>query len=436
MTPHPPAPTFGRRLTFVVLLVAIAVVAIETISFLAAWSIEGRRFSPSESTGDRQKILRQARLAPEREPEGQMPEEGISSQVVHPFIGFVLDPDAGVRRVDPEGFASLPGPPWSEDADEVRVAVFGGSVANGLASKGRRILIEALGRVPEFDRRPIVVRNFALGGYKQPQQLMILTYMLSLGQRFDVVINIDGFNEVALPYNARTSVFPFYPTKWPSRVGALNDLDSQRRVGEIAHLRQLRARRSGLCNVAPLRWSPTCDLVWRRLDASLQREIFELQGELDEHLQSKRAFRTHGPLSHYPSDAELFVSLAEHWRTCSLLMHQLCSRNGIHYFHFLQPNQYDPGSKPMGDVERRRAIAEHFNYYYPPAVRLGYPKLAAEGKRLVAEGVAFYDLRMIFADHPEPIYRDKCCHYNLRGNQILARRIARTIAEHPALAGG
>ena len=35
-------------------------------------------------------------------------------------------------------------------------------------------------------------------GYKQPQQLLVLSYFLSIGQTFDLVVNIDGFNEVAL----------------------------------------------------------------------------------------------------------------------------------------------------------------------------------------------------------------------------------------------
>jgi len=39
---------------------------------------------------------------------------------------------------------------------------------------------------------------FSHEGYKQPQQLLVLSYFLSIGQPFDMVMNIDGFNEVAL----------------------------------------------------------------------------------------------------------------------------------------------------------------------------------------------------------------------------------------------
>jgi hypothetical protein len=38
-----------------------------------------------------------------------------------------------------------------------------------------------------------------IGGYKQPQQLMALNWFMALGGEFDIVINLDGFNDVALP---------------------------------------------------------------------------------------------------------------------------------------------------------------------------------------------------------------------------------------------
>ena len=40
--------------------------------------------------------------------------------------------------------------------------------------------------------------NFGSGGYKQPQQLAALSEALLLGVPLDVVVNIDGYNEVAL----------------------------------------------------------------------------------------------------------------------------------------------------------------------------------------------------------------------------------------------
>src|SRR6185436_13391576 len=49
-----------------------------------------------------------------------------------------------------------------------------------------------------FSGKEIVPLCFSHEGYKQPQQLLVLAYFLSIGQPLDLVVNIDGFNEVAL----------------------------------------------------------------------------------------------------------------------------------------------------------------------------------------------------------------------------------------------
>lgn len=51
----------------------------------------------------------------------------------------------------------------------------------------------------------MTVLNLGQGGWKQPQQLLALNYFLSLGQRFDVIVNLDGFNEIALGYHNHLS---------------------------------------------------------------------------------------------------------------------------------------------------------------------------------------------------------------------------------------
>ena len=78
------------------------------------------------------------------------------------------------------------------------VGIFGGSVAQWFALQGARPLIATLQASPGLRSRSILVLNFANGGYKQPQQLLFLNYLLAIGQRLDYVVNIDGFNEVAI----------------------------------------------------------------------------------------------------------------------------------------------------------------------------------------------------------------------------------------------
>jgi hypothetical protein len=53
----------------------------------------------------------------------------------------------------------------------------------------------------------------------------------------------------------------------------------------------------------------------------------------------------------------------------------------------------------------------------------GYPGLIEAGKRLPARGVDFTDLTQLYANVPEPIYIDDCCHVNGHGQDLVAQRI-------------
>jgi hypothetical protein len=105
----------------------------------------------------------------------------------------------------------------------------------------------------------------------------------------------------------------------------------------------------------------------------------------------------------------------------------MAAANGIRYFHFLQPNQYVPDSKPLTDDERRTAYAH--DHPYAMFVRKGYPYLREEGRRLKPAGVEYTDLTAMFSTARETLYTDICCHLNKDGNARLGAAIGRTIAD-------
>jgi hypothetical protein len=96
--------------------------------------------------------------------------------------------------------------------------------------------------------------------------------------------------------------------------------------------------------------------------------------------------------------------------------------------HLLQPNQYVPDSKKLGSEEQSIAISDEHCYGF--AVRQGYPDLLREGANLRAEGVDFHDLTKLFAAFANPIYVDTCCHYNQKGNDLLAEAVAEALLAH------
>ena len=65
------------------------------------------------------------------------------------------------------------------------------------------------------------------------------------------------------------------------------------------------------------------------------------------------------------------------------------------------------------------------------AVRACFPRMQAEGARLAGQGIRFTDLTQVFADHPEPIYVDTCCHVAEVGDILMARAIAARIRSNP-----
>ena len=113
---------------------------------------------------------------------------------------------------------------------------------------------------------------------------------------------------------------------------------------------------------------------------------------------------------------------------CSQQLAHLCATNGFEYFHFLQPNQYVPGSKVLAPEEVRDA--------YRPASRTAklvpeaYEDLRAAGQQLVAAGVRLHDLTGVYAEVEEAVYIDACCHVNGMGNVYMAREMGAVIASY------
>src|SRR5262249_14775257 len=111
---------------------------------------------------------------------------------------------------------------------EFTVLVEGGSVAASFALGQGRELEAALGRLPRLAGRKVSVLNFAHAAHKQPQTLMRTAWLLSCGYRPAMVLNLDGFNEVALAWeNTAGGVHPLYPSfpAWGSLVSEYGAMD-------------------------------------------------------------------------------------------------------------------------------------------------------------------------------------------------------------------
>ncbi len=368
------------------------------------------------------------------------PQAHVVPAQLHPYLGFSADPTRHAAALQPfhhRRSIALGFPRNRDDLlqrpapGKIVVGVFGGSFAHGLTRGGLEPITRRLSGLERFAGREVVVLDIAMGSFKQPQQLMALCYFLVLGAHFDVVINVDGFNEVALPAtkNVPEGVAPSYPSYWSLLAGDL-DAAARQLVGEISYLERRRRDLAAAFSGSGWRYSMTAAALWRVADRKLAADVARARLELDARGAGPSARRRlHGPPASFASGAAMFADLARIWGRASIQMHELCRGLGIEYYHFLQPNQYLPGSKPLS--ERELEIAYRAGHPYRRAVEQGYPQLVREGRWLHRQGVGFHDLTLLFAGRPETLYRDHCCHVNDAGNELVLAAVARVIAERP-----
>jgi hypothetical protein len=354
-------------------------------------------------------------------------------EIVHPYLGWVRQPDPHTPAarsdtpVNDFGFRDRNQPLQTRSPDKVIIGILGGSVADQFATRASGNLIDELRQASFFTGKDLVIVNLALEGYKQPQQLLSVNYLLTLGAEFDILINIDGYNEIVLPVveNAPNHVFAGFPRSWHLRVTEAGNLEVMRTIGRIAYLKDQARSWAERVRGRPWCYSPTLNLAWRLYHANIRLELFREYSILNRLKHDERDAAASGPPEEFSGDAELYEHCAAIWMRSSLRLHQLCAANGVRYYHFLQPNQYVPGSKSMAGREMMEAWQPGHRGQTP--VERGYPLLVRNGRNLADRGVSFTDLTRLFADHPEQTYGDWCCHLTARGNELMAQRIAEVI---------
>ena len=337
-------------------------------------------------------------------------------RIRHPFYGYSLNlPNQDLSAM----------PPRQRREDTVVIGLLGGSVAQEI----QPFLQRALNRwfvANNGPRQPIVL-DLTAGALKQPQQTMIVANTLLLGGEFDLMVNLDGFNEMADSggQNPRNGLFPFFPVQWHQWV--IPATERLLRAGQIGILRREQARLAAIGESSPLRRSAAFGLAnrWRqeRNAAEIVRRNHELAA-----LKSAYSLEKYGP-GGWPEPGELLPAAARIWYRSSVTLSRLAEVAGADYYHFLQPNQYAPGSKPLSPEER--AIAYKPDGRYDPFIAQGYPRLRQFSRDLPSQGVNYFDLTGIFADRRETLYRDKCCHLNNRGYELLAAEMVERL--EPAL---
>ncbi|MEZ6036682.1 MAG: hypothetical protein R3F29_04330 [Planctomycetota bacterium] len=410
-----------RRVVFVVALLLLVVLVVELLGFVAFRLLTGGWFSPSTATA-----LHAAARGEVGDEVAAVQAAANPGTVVHPYFGFVTNREMGAVQgfpISPFGFVDAASPVRRRAADRYVVALLGGSFALQLGLYAEQRLCDELARSPALAGRRVEVVRLALGGYKQPQQLFAAELCWLLGGEFDCVIDLDGFNEVALvDENLPQGVPGWFPRGWARLLDTVPTPAQQRRLGHLVVLREQRAALAAAADATS--WSPTLQCLWWWRDRALQGRIATLAAEA-ERAAVTPSFAATGPGADPQGGVAARRDNVALWQRASRQLDALCRVRGARYFHFLQPNQYVAGSKPIGAEEAAVAIDQ--THPYAAAVREAWPLLREAGAALAAEGVAFTDLTGVLADHAEPLYVDTCCHLGRAGYEIVAAAIAQAV---------
>ncbi|MEG4493021.1 hypothetical protein [Microcoleus sp. D3_18_C4] len=359
----------------------------------------------------------------------------------HPFLGFIQQPGPDFRpgfKVNNYGFISPYDYPLKKtNKNQFIIGVFGGSVASnyGVFEVQNKILPQYLKQLPGFKDKEFIILSFATGGYKQPQQLLILNYFLALGQELDLVVNIDGFNEVALSnLNNKNQVdlaMPSIQHILPLTSLANNSLSTKAMKATI-RIQENKARISqGLerlqnCSLA------ACDALTsvyvQNLVNNYKTDVIKFEKE-----RAKQKKDDSGSVIYINTnksvlpDSAAFEQMAQNWVKSSIFMQKVLSASNVPYFHVLQPNQYYQTKRVFGEAEKQ--VAFNKDTPYAKAVQIGYPALFKKFPNLEKNNINLVNAVNVFDKTKEAVYVDSCCHYNQAGEVVFSNYVGRSILE-------
>ena len=359
----------------------------------------------------------------------------------HPFFGFIQNPSPDFRpgfKINNYGFISPYDYPFKKfKKNQFVIGIFGGSVASDFSifQVQNKILPEYLKQVPGLQDKEFVILSFATGGYKQPQQLLILNYFLALGQELDLVVNIDGFNEVALSNlnnkNQINLAMPSIQHISPLTSLANNSLSIEAMQATIRIKENKTRINEGLeslqhCSLA------ACDALTsvyvQNLVNNYRKDVIAFEKE-----RSKKQQDEEGSVifinknKSILEDSAAFEQMAWNWAKSSIFMHKILSASNVPYFQVLQPNQYYQTKRVFGEAEKR--IAFNKETPYAKAVELGYPAILGKFPNLQKNNINILNGVKVFDKIKDAVYVDSCCHYNQAGEVIFSNYVGSSILE-------
>jgi hypothetical protein len=412
----------NRRLVLFVARIGIAILILE-LGALGAYVVSRKQsFSYAEMWRRLEVVARvESRLPVSLSEQRRSEHQG---RMLTPFYGWAR-PSSDRKSIDEYGLPNGGGasPIVKRSSSTINVLFMGGSVAEQCVAELTRGL-SSLSHL--FRDRQVVVVSAAIGGYKQPQQLYLLSYLALMGAEFDIVINLDGFNEVYVAGrdNRLYGSNPFYPVYWKALAQSAPSAQVLKDGGVIALLESLNASLARLASRPPFRYSVFSLVLWDTLHEFIARKVTEKTI-----LVASGARDLSGPAFDYSNNERLVRELVRVWTDSSRQIANLSKLYGFQYFHFLQPNHFIH-TKTLTKEEEFLGLCATCDGETSMAnlVQKAFPMMSANARLLEQGGANFKDLTPIFKDEVRHIYGDKTCHFTPVGNNLIVEHIVDFIA--------
>jgi hypothetical protein len=373
--------------------------------------------------------------------------------VLHPYFGYSRrpgstswdvvgrEPGRAERMNAPDGddgWLSLPANseglfcpelPLTGSEDRYVVAILGSSVTTWLGLQSEQALKDAISGTGINDGKPVEILNLGLAGSKQPQSMAILSYVLCIGQKIDLVINIDAYNDLVFGggniTNNLSELYPSHHILFPLKT-LVSDV-GWNLEGLALLVKHTRCRKMAK-NAA--RYRATARLATMRLLALRWEQFLNARAEQMLRKSETLAYDPDTDPYIFPEgrrDAgEPFERCITVWRKASESIAAICRGCSIRYLHIVQPVM-EAGAKTLTEEEQTLRQPDH---PYAILLRNGYPELTAVIPEIRATGIQIEDATAMFDHVAETTYSDTWSHLNQRGNVIMTQLIADALRKY------
>ena len=288
------------------------------------------------------------------------------------------------------------------------IAVFGGSVAENFYffNEQKKILQKGLKNALNLEGDP-GIRNYATGGYKQPQQL-IATVLFRPNVK--VTINIEGYNEIDMRL---TRQFPhYYPMASVSRLyySGMESWDTYVKAGKTRKY-QRRLKKF----IEESRWLESVTTFFKVLFFLKEKSLVKIEKRLAD-------YQNGGEFHHVT-----YIDRMVYWLERSCEQQNFLANRGVKSYFFFQPAHFVPFSKKKLTENEKRMIEDQKKDRDHTS---GMTKIFLLVRDLIKNKTLtlnLFDLSQIFLNEPQEVFTDGSCHINNFGNTLLAQKIVEII---------